>query len=281
MGVCADFIRPDTDIDAIFGLLLRSGVRYMIVDNLFLESAYTTWRGASGVAIGASYRLGKGQAVTAQQIEIPVVDMAANAYLMQFQAFYWYSFAMGGMYFDDSTYKAGAGTSWLISSSEAGKTEDEFTIERSLITINADGSKWWKIKIKADTDVLVYEFLVDKDFMITRLICKDPDSGDIITLIKEGDQNTAFSNEGVNSIDEAEYMAWNQGTEEVKVAAGTFQAEYIKYEFAEQQIVYQWWISNSVPGGMVKYSWRYNEEQVLAGELIKILQNEKSELNGF
>lgn len=75
--------------------------------------------------------------------------------------------------------------------------------------------------------------------------------------------------------------AWSQGTEEVKVAAGTFQAEYIKYEFAEQKIVYQWWISDSVPGGMVKYSWTDNEEQELAGELIKILQNEKSELNGF
>lgn len=280
LGACADFVKPDDEF--LLGILARSGVRYLITDNILAEAAYTHWRGANGGSVGVCLMLGKAQQVSAEKLDLHVRDIRTTPYLMQFQAFYLYSFFAGGFYFDDTTYKPGDGTIWEIRSTDSGDVSS-FTIQRALVASQPDGSKWWKIIItpEKEKNALLYEFLVDEDMIIKRIVFKEPDSGEVLVLSEGGD--FAGSAASAQRLNEKDYAGWVQGKQKINVKAGSFQTDYIKYELAdeEQVVLYEWWINKQVPGTMVRFHWQDGSDARVDGELVKILVKQISELNAF
>jgi len=285
LGVCADFIKPDGD--SLVGFFSKSGVRYLLTENILVEGAYTHWRGANGASIGACLMLGEALQVSAEKWDRPKTDMPgmdnmlAAPFLMQFRVFYLYSFFAGGFYFDDASYKPGDGTIWEIRSKDSGDV-NSFTIQRTLVDKQADGSKWWKIIVTPEKgkDALLYEFLVNEDLLITKIVFKDPDSGEIMVLSDGKFEDSAAS---AKRLAEKDYSAWIKGKQTIDVKAGKFKTDYIKYEVADRadDIRYEWWINKNVPGTMVRFHWQDASGASVDGELIKVLKKQVSDLNAF
>lgn len=175
LGLAVDLVRePESDSSPI-GIAMATGLNYFVKDNFIITTEYTYWNGFPGVAIGASLKLGKGQKT--KTVKIDLNPLYYQAYLGQFYALYWYSFYAGGFYFDDSNYKEGEGTVWRLTSKE--DPEDFLDIEKDLLKINSDGSKWWKVKYTDEGDEIVFEFLIDNSYNLIKLRFRDTDTGKI------------------------------------------------------------------------------------------------------
>ena len=195
-------------------------------------------------------------------------------YLGQFYALYWYSFYAGGFYFDDSNYKEGQGTIWKLTSQE--DPEDILIMEKALLKVNSDGSKWWKVKYSDEGEEIVYEFLIDSDYNLIKLRFRDEDTGKIKEYTATEKDIVKYRKEDMQSITDSDYNEWNTGKEKVKTSAGSFTTDHLV--FSEETAGYEWWVTTKVPGNLVKFSW-YDESDKVTGVLTKITKNNESELN--
>jgi len=84
----------------------------------------------------------------------------------------------------------------------------------------------------------------------------------------------------MREISESDYMEWDKGIVNIRTDAGSFKANHLLYTESGADYSYEWWISDTVPGRMVKFQWKSGEDS-MTGELIKISKGNKSELNSF
>ncbi|MEA1911800.1 MAG: hypothetical protein U9N32_09040, partial [Spirochaetota bacterium] len=157
---------------------------------------------------------------------------------------------------------------------------DELIISKALLKVNSDESRWWKIKFESGSDKIIYEFLIDKNYNLLKLRFIDEDSGDIREYIASPEELEAYSTADMRSVEDYEYEDWKTETVNIKTDAGTFTADHLIYPVDETGVNYQWWISNEVPGKMIRYEWKDSEE-TMTGELIKISNGNKTDLNSF
>ena len=270
------------DSSGMIGFGMTSGINYFINDNLAVTLEGNWWHGFAGGGIGFVFKIGPSQSISELDIKIKSVDidlspMYMQIYLSQFYSIYWYSFYAGGFYFDDSNYKEGQGTEWKLSSSG---DNDELIISKDLLKVNEDASRWWKIKYTSGSDAIVYEFLIDEDYNILKLRFHDSDSGEVREYIPTPEELESYSMADMREISESDYKEWNKGKVSLKTDAGKFETTHLLFEESAAGYSYEWWISDTVPGRMVKFQWKSSEDS-MTGELIKITSNNKSELGAF
>ena len=286
IGPVFDFITPSFDTsDLKLGLGVFTGLNYFLTDNFAISVGYSYWRGYGGGTVGVMLKIGPGQDVTpldlSYTLEFPV-SMVHLPYVSQFQALYWYSFAVGGFMFDDSSYKTGEGTVWAITSSDAEKGE-EFLVERALLKILNDGSKWWKVIFTTEEEELaVYEFLVDPEYKLLKLRYRDSDTMEIGEYVTDPAKGDEWSLGNVSIITEAEYSEWVKSQKNITVRAGQFDTDYIVHEYKDDDYswMYEWWVASDVPGVMVKFHWEADRDEI-AGELIEITEGNITELGSY
>ncbi len=282
IGVVYDFIAPEGDAAELkLGLGTFSGANYYITESIAVTLGYSSWRGFGGPMIGAVLKLGPGQEVVAKDFSFEKPGFGYMPYIAQFQALYWYAFAIGGYMFDDSSYKEGDGTIWAITSADT-KEGEKLLVERALLKINADGTKWWKVKFTDDeNEKLVYEFLVDPEHRLLKLRYMDEDAKQVQEYTVDPAKDESWGE--VDVLTQEDYAEWVKEKKTIKVKAGKFQTDYIVNEYKDDKAhwIYEWWISTDVPGYMVKYHWKDSDKDELIGELIKITKNNKSEFNSF
>ncbi len=280
MGPVFDFISYNDGSDMI-GLGVTSGVNYFVNENLAVTLEGNWWNGFAGGGIGLVYKIGPSQNVSELDIKLNKLDIDLDplymqVYLAQFYSVYWYSFYAGGFYFDDDNYEAGQGTTWKLVSED----NDELIIEKALLKINSNGSEWWKIVFSSDGEEIIYEFLIDSDYNLLKLRFIDEDTNEIREYITNSEDLKTYHQAEMDRITDSDYDKFKKGKITVKTDAGTFVADHLEYTDDSDIFKYQWWVANNVPGLLVQFSWE-NEEDSMTGELIRISEKNKSELNSF
>jgi len=284
IGLKFDLLKYD-DNDNALGFATFTGVNYYLNPNICLTAGYNLWGNISGGYIGAQLRVGKSPEVTALKIETPSGQMVApgqammaQMYIAQFYAIYWYAFAAGGFYFDDRTYEVGDGTVWELTSSD---DEDGLLLEKALLKEDGDGSRWWRVAFTTDGDRYVYEYHIGADYRFIEMSFKDVSENQVGTYTFQGDEGAQYGVATVDPITPADYGQYKAGSERLKVRAGTFNTDLLKYEVTggEDEWTYSWWVSQEVPGSLVKFIWELNDrEEWMQGELVELTKNNKPEL---
>jgi hypothetical protein len=206
---------------------------------------------------------------------------AAMAYQYQFNAFYGGFWSMGWFGYKEGTYKPGQGTIWKFTGTGRKSNEGAMTFERALLKANADGSQWWRFRIDAGKDTMLYEFLVGADSVVTKVRYKDPDSGAVGEFIPSRDQQQpSAAPAGPRSREElAKYKVDKQT---VKVQAGSFASDHYLYTAEAEKGTAEFWVSATVPGSMIKSVYTAKKDnQTSTMELIQIESGVTTVLSSF
>ncbi len=200
----------------------------------------------------------------------PASSGATMAYQMQFNAFYAGFWNMGWFGYKDGNYKPGQGTIWKFTGMGRSASQP-LTFERALLKVNADASQWWKLRFDAGKKPILYEFLVAPDATVTKVRFQDPDSGAVGEFVPSQNNimpSAAPSNMPKTKADIAQYKVDRQT---ITVQAGSFTTDHYLYNPDTAQGTGEFWVSDTVPGYMVKsvYTNKKNNQSA-TGELIQI-----------
>ena len=269
-----------TDSEPGGGLAFHSfnGFNYFITDRIAVSLVYSYWANwnyinLNTVSIGARLRLGPKEELVARRRtvldEIPeTMDaMTGNLAYAQFSAYYWLVLGYGGFIADDESFGEGDGVRWLMRYPDEDDV-DELAYTRSLLRINSDGSKWWRIEFEVDDETAQYEYLVDLAGAIQVLRYEDPETGEVIAH-EPRDPDAWWGGSRTTIRDREDLEAMSEGTERVRVPAGAYRAERVTAQ--EDDYEYNWWYTDEVPGLLVKLVGYEDDTVVVEGELQEVL----------
>ena len=163
-------------------------------------------------------------------------------------------FYAGGYSFEyNNVYKPGEWSKWKATGMEEGS---EF--QKAFLKKEADGKEWWQITTSSVRDGKTEEVVLEALFSA-------PDEAGLRKLVRlrslfPGDKEPAEVPVQENSaawyhepvkITEESLKAATKGIEDVTTPAGKFSAQHVVYRDAYG--IGDWWITDKVPGGLVKY----------------------------
>lgn len=214
--------------------------------------------------------------------------------LTQMYASYMFAVAFGaGSYnVEPKEYAAGEFTKWKIANADSEGSDA--WMERAFLSKTADGKEWWRIKYIVNSkegnttrsDTINFEALFAADgSQMLRMRARMP--GDKEAKEMPVTENTYGYTKPINLTAESIQGA-TVGTESVSVPAGSFSAKHVRYGGMGGGTL-DWWLSNNVPGGLVKYSVTAPSDSQGSGpnknayivELVGFGKNAKSELGSF
>ncbi|HSH70749.1 MAG TPA: hypothetical protein VK997_12570 [Deferrisomatales bacterium] len=177
-------------------------------------------------------------------------------------------FYVGGYEVGGNTYAPGGWTRWSVTGAAAGEEYEKAFLKR-------DGEReWWRIATLSKDDGKNEEVVLEALFSgagsgaerkLLRMRGQFPgDEGPGEMPVQE---NTgAWYHEPVRFTPESMEGAL-QGEETLTTPAGTFRAKHLVYKVGGSTL--EWWLSDSVPGGMVQYRIReQGGEEVYTSQLI-------------
>lgn len=159
------------------------------------------------------------------------------------------AFHSGSYQVSNEPYEAGEWTEWRMI--DAGE-ETSAVMRRAFLAETEDGNQWWQIvyeNTESDEEMIVEGLFSPDRSELLRLRALLPGEEEPQELpVQEGTYGYA---QPVQLTEESVEGA-SKGMEEVNVPAGTFTAQHIEYGAAGATM--EWWLEESVPGGMVKYT---------------------------
>lgn len=157
------------------------------------------------------------------------------------------AFHSGAYAVDTAPYEPGDWTRWRLSD---GSDTPPALVERAFLARLDDGREWWRVSYEGaeEDERIILEGLFNADrSQLVRMRAQFPGEEPKELPVQEGTYTyvepvalTAESLEGATV-----------GTEAVSVPAGRFTARHLRY--GDFGTTYEWWLDESVPGGMVKY----------------------------
>lgn len=213
----------------------------------FLDGAIDAAGNKAGSVIGD--RVGTAIAGSAQRYYM--TPELSQAYAMGlFSMLYYY----GGYTWQGKAYKPGEFTVWEGSDLSQGER-----FEKAFLKKEADGKEWWRVrssKRDGSEEAIVEALfsLADKSGtqQIVRMRAQFPGQEGLSEVpITEENRGQWVLRPSARLTAESLKGA-TVGIETVKVPAGTFKARHVRY--AQGSGSFDWWLSDDVPGGVVKYS---------------------------
>ena len=170
----------------------------------------------------------------------------------------WGIMYMSGATMFETAYKPGQWTQWTIT--DESQPENKMLLERALLSREADGSEWWRIKTinttpeSTDTIILESQFKkMDENGMamqVVRMRGKMP--GDT-----EGKELMVPQNLSMLSMNAFPFKPTPEsvagatvGTDAIHVGSASYSAKHVKFGAGGGSM--EWWLSDSAPGGVVK-----------------------------
>ena len=175
----------------------------------------------------------------------------------QAQIVFAYSFSAGGLWLGQTGYKPGEYTKF------AWKAEDDTAvmIERAFLKKLEDGNEWWRVTWEEGEDTWIYEALLTpgENAEILRLRARDADGNEGDVPVTKG--QTIYVPPAELTAESIEGATVERG--KVSTPAGTFEADHVVYLAVTGEGEIEWWITEEVPGGVVKYLLNHKEEGVI------------------
>lgn len=269
-----------------------SGVNFFISDSLAINAG-SNWftslgggfvpgsgSGFSG-SIGITIKTGPAEEISGvPTVGIPDVSaLSGNVMYIAFLTYYAVAGAFSGYAYDDPSFAPGDGVVF------GQRYTDPETLETAAVTFTrilldrfADGGSKWRFDFAVEDEnplELLFEVELAPDGQILLLRYRDPDTGEILEF--EPDSAT-------DPLADAEYATYEDAgsafvrTERVVVPAGTFTADL--YSGTDGEVTFRWWISDAVPGRIVKSEFvpTDGDEDVRTadGELLEIITGYRS-----
>ncbi len=229
---------------------------FIAVAMLFLVGCATV---TNSIVSGAASGLGRAVSERAEQavykklapkdqLPAPTAPGWGNFMALQAQVIFAYTFSVGGLWVSETTYQPGQWTKFEMTEPD---DNTKSTVERAFLKRTDDGKEWWRVSLTEGEDAWVYEALLSPDSSkMVRLRGKDPNGniGEIpltsTTVYSEPSEMSKESIEGATV-----------GHESISTPAGTFNTAKVEYLSTTGDGKVDWWISNEVPGGVVKYQY--------------------------
>lgn len=167
------------------------------------------------------------------------------------------AFHSGSYTFESAEYEPGEWTLWRLTGSESN--EQPAVMERAFLHREETGNEWWRVKYVSDTgegrDSITVEALFDPESgEFLRMRGKMPGEAEAREMpVEEG----RYGYTQPRRLTEESLEGATVGTETVQVPAGSFTTRHVRYGMGTG--TYDWWLSDDVPGGMVRYSRSYEE----------------------
>jgi hypothetical protein len=174
--------------------------------------------------------------------------MAPQMMSMYTQYMFTIAFGAGGYAMGDTPYKVGEYTVWLMPNGNDKASH----MERAYLGDDASGNQWWRVKFTTEGEKdgnIVLEGLFTKDLSrLVRLRGKMPND----TEGKEMPVDEQSYYMAPRRLSKESVAGATKGVENVTVPAGTFSAGHVVYGDGGGG-THEWWLSDKVPGGLVKH----------------------------
>jgi hypothetical protein len=169
------------------------------------------------------------------------------------------AFHSGSYTFPGTDYEPGEWTRWRMQDADAEGVAPE--MERAFLHRADDGREWWRVKYVSATEESRDSITVEALF--------DPDTGEFVRMRGKmpGEEEASEMpvEEGTYGYVEPRRLTRESmegaivGSETVRVPAGSYTARHLRYGGMDAG-TYEWWLVDEVPGGMVRYSRSYQEQ---------------------
>jgi hypothetical protein len=167
---------------------------------------------------------------------------------MQAQTVFSYTFSAGGMWMGESVYETGEHTKFELKPRE----DEPVVMERAFLKQLDNGNQWWRAAWYDEENTYIYEGLLSPaEQRLLRLRARDPDGNEGEVPVSGNMIYMPPAEVGPESIEGA-----TVGSEKVTTPAGTFQTDHVKFMSMAGGGETEWWITEEVPGGVVKYLYR-------------------------
>jgi hypothetical protein len=165
-----------------------------------------------------------------------------------------------------------------------GRGEIEYVLERALLRINDDNSKWWQVHQTTKYTTLFYEVLVSPEGIPLKIRTIHPKTGEHAEAIPRiAVQYTEDKKQLLLRLERKKDAETRQewdflfnepiiiGEEMVNVESGVKRSIHISDQLPDEELNIDYWVSAEVPGGVVKavYTTALSETE-LTIELIQI-----------
>lgn len=157
------------------------------------------------------------------------------------------AFHANGYAVTEQAYEPGEWTRWQMV--EDGEPTEAF-LKRAFLQRTEDGNEWWHVTYENDEEdeaiVLEALFSPEREEML-RLRAQFPGEEPREMPVEEG----TYGYSEPTRLTEESIEGATEGVESVTVPAGTFEARHVRYGAASA--TFEWWMEDSVPGGLVRY----------------------------
>jgi hypothetical protein len=253
---------------------------------MFIESALDRAAGAAGEKVGQRVGETVGTAM-AGYAEASLRGLSPALMQMYVSSIFSGFFYSGGYYFDYHDYEPGQWTRWEATGMDEG---DKF--QKAFLKREDDGREWWQVTASSvregETEEVILEALFSaSDEAGTRkmLRLRSLFPGDKEPAEVPVQEDTAAWYHDPVKITQESLEAATKGIESVTTPAGTFTARHVVYR--DIRGIAEWWLSDKVPGGLVKYQVTASEDEAggereqSTAKLIAFGSGAKSRLQSF
>lgn len=181
---------------------------------------------------------------------------------LQAQVIFAYTFSAGGYWMGQVAYQPGEMTKFEWKS----KDNETVEFERAFLKKPEEGKEWWRVSWVAQDGSWIYEALISTaDGTLLRLRAKDADgnSGEVPV---SGDTVIYMAPQ---ELTKESIAGATVGREMVSTPAGSFDADHVVYMATGGEGQVEWWITDKVPGGVVRYLANDKKEGVLWTSTLK------------
>lgn len=211
--------------------------------------------------------------------QLPAASTAAwNQFMVaQAQIVFAYGFSPTGVWPGQGEYEPGEWIQYQVAG--AGQSQnDAVTLERALLRRDADGREWWRLSWAQADENWIYEALVSPaEGQILRLRARDAEGNVGELPVNERTVYNSPTQLTEESIDGA-----TVGEEILETPAGTFNTRRVVYQSTAGEGNIEWWLTDQVPGGIVKYSLSDDSgENAWTCQLIDTGTNATTKLDSF
>ncbi len=250
---------------------------------MFIESALDSAAGVAGQKVGERVGETVGTAM-AGYAEASLRGLSPALMQMYVSSIFSAFFYSGGYHFEYHDYEPGQWSKWQASGMDEGEK-----FRKAFLKKEDGGKEWWQITAtsvrEGKTEEVVLEALFSapdeaglrKMLRLRSLFPGDKEPAEIPVK----DNASAWYHDPV-AVTQESLEAATKGIEKITTPAGTFKARHVVYR--DVRGIAEWWLSDKVPGGLVKYQVTATEEddkEEYTAELTAFGDGAKTRLESF